>query len=251
MRTLLAIALGFALLFAVAAQAAQRGVSVTPVSTRDGQQVMLYEQSHALIIGISRYTNGWPSLYGVADDVPAVKRALESHGFTVETLIDPTKGEIDARMNSFIAKFGQKPGNRLLFYYAGHGHSLDNAYGGKMGYIVPRDAPNPNLDPVGFRTKAMSMETIEVYAKSIQSKHALFMFDSCFAGSIFNADRAIPDIIRAKTAEPVRMFITAGTAEQKVPDESIFRRQFEAALGGDADMDKDGYITGVELGNLP
>ena len=247
-RSVLGAALAVVLAGSVLAQS--RGVALVPVADRTGAQVLLYAESHALIIGVSRYTNGWPSLRGVREDIPAVKSSLEKHGFNVETIIDPTAVEIDARMKSFIAKYGQRPGNRLLFYYAGHGHSLENAYGGKMGYLVPRDAPNPNLDPVGFRTKAMSMEGIEVYAKTIQSKHALFIFDSCFAGSIFNADRAIPDIIQQKTAKPVRMFITAGTADQKVPDESIFRRQFEAALDGAADMDKDGYVTGVELGNF-
>jgi formylglycine-generating enzyme required for sulfatase activity len=47
----------------------------------------------------------------------------------------------------------------------------------------------------------------------------------------------------------VRQFITAGDADQVVPDESIFRRQLEAALrDGEADTNRDGYITGTELG---
>ena len=35
-----------------------------------------------------------------------------------------------------------------------------------------------------------------------------------------------------------------------MPDESIFRKQFVAALNGDGDMNSDGYVTGTELGEF-
>ena len=92
-----------------------------------------------------------------------------------------------------------------------------------MGYLVPKDAPNPNQDPMGFELSAISMQNIETYARNISSKHALFVFDSCFAGSIFNVTRAIPKAIELKTARPVRQFITSGSADQEVPDQSVFR----------------------------
>ena len=123
-------------------------------------------------------------------------------------------------------------------------------YGGQMGYLVGRDAPNPNVDRVGFRDHALSMQVIETYARNIESKHALFVFDACFAGSVFDATRAIPEVIAEKTGRPVRQFITSGTADQQVPDTSIFRRQFVVALKGEGDLDKDGYVTGAELGQF-
>ena len=70
--------------------------------------------------------------------------------------------------------------------------------------------------------KAISMKEIESYALQIESKHALFIFDSCFSGSLFNMSRSIPRIISEKTSKPVRQFITAGTSEQEVPDKSVF-----------------------------
>ena len=92
------------------------------------------------------------------------------------------------------------------------------------------------------------MQRIEEVAKSTSAKHVLFMFDSCFAGSIFLATRAAPSYIEVFTEEPVRQFITSGSADQEVPDISIFRRAFVDALEGSADFDKDGYLTGSELG---
>lgn len=91
------------------------------------------------------------------------------------------------------------------------------------------------------------MQRIEEYALQIQAKHALFLFDSCFSGSLFALSRAVPDIISYKTAQPVRQFITSGSANETVPDESIFRAQFMRALQGEADSDQDGYVTGTEL----
>ena len=238
------IAALFLALVPALAGAASRSIAVT---ARDGAPVMLYSASYALVIGISDYIH-WPKLPGVMTDVPAVKGALEAQGFHVTTLIDPDRAQIEETFRAFIRQHGQHPDNRLLFYFAGHGHSLKASYGDMMGYMVPRDAPDPHIDRAGFMDTAISMETVEVYAKRIQSKHALFVFDSCFSGTIFNSDRAIPDDIREKTSKPVRMFITAGTADQTVPDESVFRRQFVSGLDGEADRDKDGYVTGTELG---
>ena len=39
-------------------------------------------------------------------------------------------------------------GDTLIFYFAGHGHTVKN-YGEEMGYIIPTSSPNPNRDLVG------------------------------------------------------------------------------------------------------
>jgi hypothetical protein len=44
------------------------------------------------------------------------------------------------------------------------------------------------------------MQQMEVYARRIQSKHALFLFDSCFSGAFFHLSRGIPEHISDKTA---------------------------------------------------
>lgn len=213
--------------------------------------VTLYNQSYALLIGISDYIGDWPDLPGVKKDIYAVKSALEQHNFIVEMVENSTKQEMDRAISSFIARNGQANGNRLLFYFGGHGHTINTSYGDKLGYFVPADAPNPHLDEASFQSRAMEMAQIEIYAKRIQSKHALFVFDACFSGSLFTTTRAIPQIISYKTTEPIRQFITSGTENEQVPDKSIFREQFVSALTSDmADGNKDGYLTGSELGDF-
>lgn len=228
----------------------KKSVKMKPVSIRDseGNEVGLFSESHALVIGVSRYDNGWPQLPGVLNDIRMVREALENHGFNVVVVEDPDKKQLEDAIHQFIYTFGQKIDTRLVFYFAGHGYTMKLAYGGDMGYIVPRDAPDPKVDQLGFLEKAIDMQQFEVYSKRMQAKHALFLFDSCFSGSIFSTSRAIPENISYKTSLPVRQFITAGSANESVPDESIFRAQFITALEGEGDMDKDGYITGVELG---
>lgn len=219
------------------------------IKNKLGKDVYLYKESHALVIGASDYTNGWPSLPGVKEDIESVRSALEKKGFDVVTVTNPDAKMLGGAFDSFIGEYGGGENNRLLFYFAGHGYSVKPNYGGeKLGYIVPVDAPNPNGNLDEFRKLAMSMQRMEEYARRINSKHAIFFFDSCFSGSLFSLSRAIPEDIRYSTAKPVRQFITAGNENETVPDVSIFRRMFVTGLDGDADTDKDGYITGSEFG---
>jgi hypothetical protein len=230
-----------------ARQAEERGLAVR---AEDGKEVRLYERSYALVVGVSDYTGGWPKLPGVKDDIEEVARALELHGFLVTKVENPDSAQLDKSFKAFIDAYGLGVENRLLFYFAGHGHTVKQSYGDEMGYIVPADAPLPARDPHGFMSKAMDMQQMELYARRIQSKHALFLFDSCFSGALFALSRAVPESIGYKTARPVRQFITSGSADEQVPDRSVFRRQFVEALDGEADSNRDGYITGTELGEF-
>lgn len=234
----------------VTAGAATRGLKMFRVQDKTGAEVSLYKESHALVIGISDYTAGWPDLPGVEEDIIAVEQALSSFGFNVIVKKNLDRAGLNQAFSDFINVYGQDADNRLLFYFAGHGHTMKLAYGDDVGYIVPSDAPNPHRDTPGFLATALDMQMIDVYAKRIQSKHALFLFDSCFSGSIFSLSRAVPENISYKTGRPVRQFITSGSANEQVPDESIFRRQFIAALDGEADGNHDGYLTGAELGEF-
>lgn len=226
-----------------------RGLAVVPIRDRQQQPVGLYTGSYALVIGVSAYAP-WPALPGVRQDVAAVTDLFAAQGFHVQQVLDPNADELRRALETFINTHGQEADHRLLIYFAGHGHTLKPKYGGDMGYILPRDAPLPVQDEAGFRTRALSMQQVETYARLIQAKHALFLFDSCFSGAIFALTRAVPEYITANTVRPVRQFITSGQADELVPDVSIFRQQLVAGLQGEADEDRDGYVTGAELGQF-
>jgi uncharacterized caspase-like protein len=216
------------------------------IKDSDGQEIELYKKSYALVIGVSNYTNGWPKLLGVKKDIQQLIPVLKEHGFHIVLVEDPTHDQLVDAFNDFINLYGLELDNRLLFYYAGHGHTLRQSYGEEMGYIVPADTPKPK-QLSGFLAKAIDMRQIEVFAKQIQSKHALMLFDSCFSGSIFSLSRSVPTNISYKTSKPVRQFITSGSADEEVPDKSIFLQQLLTALKGKGDLNNDGYVTGTEL----
>lgn len=216
------------------------------------QAEALYEESRALLIGASNYQAGMAKLPGVKEDIKAVYDVLVKRGFKVEVVEDPDVDRLERAYREFINRYGLNPKNRLLFYFAGHGVTLRQSYGGEMGYILPIDAPPPSRDEAAFLRRAMDMQQIEVYARRIQAKHALFIFDSCFSGSLFALRGAgtVPPSINYKTLQPVRQFITSGGSDESVPDVSVFRRQLVLGLEGESDLNRDGYVTGSELGDF-
>jgi formylglycine-generating enzyme required for sulfatase activity len=215
----------------------------------EGTTTTLYQESHALLIGASNYTNGLKKLPGVEADIQAVQFALENNGFDVTVVMDPDNVSLTNAFNDFIARHGQLKENRLIFYFAGHGYTK-KIYDNEIGYLLPVNCPNPETDLAGFQQRAMPLGQIELLAQQIQSKHALFLFDACFSGTVYTQSRDIPGIIDYKTTQPVRQFITSGGADETVPDKSIFCQQLIAALNGEADLNKDKYITGTELGDF-
>lgn len=224
-----------------------RGINIV-VKSPEGNIVSYYKDSYALVVGVSDYNNGWPDLPNTINDAMKVKEILERHGFQVTLEMNPTHHELKQTIDNFIFNNGIFEDNRLLFYFAGHGYSMDMSYGGKLGYIVPSDAPLPQYNKASFMKKAISMQEFDNQARQIQAKHVLYIFDSCFSGSIFALSRSIPDAISENIKNPVRQFITAGTEHEEVSDKSIFTDQLVAALKGEGDIMQDGYITGSELG---
>jgi class 3 adenylate cyclase len=234
-----------------------------PFVDRVGEQLGGYRESHALVVGISSSMGGWPSLPGVKADVQAVTQALEQQDFHVVVVMDPDVAALEQAYRDFIGTYGLVPDNRLLFYYAGSAYTVKPTYARKqeedwIGYLVARDTPRPSIDPDGFHRRALSMERFASLAREIQARHALFVFDSCFSGAIaFALGRShrnppAPLEITPHITEPVRQFISAGTADQEVPDVSIFRRLFVEVLEGESEADQngDGVVTGSELGQF-
>lgn len=215
-----------------------------------GKKLSLYSEYHALVIGCSNYTMGWPVLAKPVDDARDVSNMLADMGWSVELLENPTSEGIRAKMNQMIAGPGKDKDSAIFIWFSGHGHTLPEADGLRLGFIVPVDAPNPDTDEIGFMDKAISMRQIETVAKRLQAKHVLMVFDSCFSGAIFQVVRAKPPLyIQDKTAKPVRMFITAGKENETVPDRSVFKEAFiQGVKHKFADINKDGYVTGEELG---
>jgi len=212
-----------------------------------GKTMGYYSGSYALLVGVSDYRRGWPDLKSIPGELKEVEAALRQNGFTVEIVINPDSTRLYDAYRNFINRYGYDKDNRLLFFFSGHGYSRMN---GKKGYLVPVDAPDPRKNEKDFLRKALTMSDVLTWSRKMESKHALFLFDSCFSGTIFKT-RALPKRpphISVYTSRPVRQFITAGSEGEEVPAKSVFTPSFVRALRGEGDLNGDKYVTGTELG---
>jgi caspase domain-containing protein len=223
------------------------------------REFQFYSKSVALLIGESNYSS-WNRLPSVPQEMVKFSAALEAHGFSVSRYNDLTSAEIRDLLICFFASSIDRPDMRVLVMFAGHG-ATRTVLDYPVGYIVPIDAPAATgADEVNhpeFLKKAIPLSEFALWATLIPAKHAVFIFDSCFSGSILDSrgnqdEKAKPSnyVFSDQVQLPLREFIASGTAGQTVPDPSTFLELLVKALLGnapEADSNHDGYITGSEL----
>jgi len=184
------------------------------------------------------------------DDLEAV---LLSSGFEVYRLRNPSGMELRSEVDRWIATVSKTPNSRALFYFAGHGLTDSN----QVGYIIPVDGKS--FFSPGFAKSAISASEVQDWTKRLKSKHSLFIFDSCMSGGLFltrgNPEVAsIPENLTATAYERINspgvMFLTAADETIKVPVQSSFLPVLIRGITGEADLVKDGYVTGSELGEF-
>ena len=87
----------------------------------------------ALVIGESKYANGWPALANPRNDARAMDDLLGDLGFEVDRVLDGDKAKLDKAVDDFIDE--AKDADVALVYYSGHGIEAGGA-----DYLVPVDA---------------------------------------------------------------------------------------------------------------
>jgi hypothetical protein len=208
-----------------------------------------YSGSYALVVGVSKYESpAWPALPRVLAEVHDLSAALKAQGFKVTELA----GQVDSRLlrdniEKFIADYGYQPKARIVMSFSAHGFTRRD---GRTGYIVPSDAPSPSDEEQAFLGKAIPMSQFNAWARQMEALHVLFVFDSCFSGSIFQSRSIAIDSrpLMRNLSQPVREFLTAGSANETVPAASVFTPTLIRALEGEADLNRDGLVTGTEIG---
>jgi len=158
--------------------------------------VELYSKSYALVIGNDGYGDGWARLGQARNDARKVAKALEARGFEVTLKTDLNSNDMERAFEDFFLDKGEDPDARLFVWYAGHGHTEDGE-----GYLIPVDGAAPG-NRKRFLSKALSLRRFGEFVWLAESKHVFTIFDSCFAGTIFNVARANdtpPQITRITT----------------------------------------------------
>jgi hypothetical protein len=214
---------------------------------------ILYKHSYALIISNTDYANDavWAKLPANTDtEADALKDALEKQGFGVIREHDIDGRDLYNTILGFLqtaASYVKKDNARSIVYFTGHGWT-DAAH--LEGFLVGVGAPDPNLDPVGFRREALSTDQILQLAKSSTATHTLFIFDACFSGAAFETKSlfAPPSILRINDIlKQGRQFLTSASEFEKSPATSQFTPFLIKGVSGDADLNHDGIVMASEL----
>ena len=186
------------------------------VKDASGNPLFSYRNSFALVIWAGDYSSPfWQKLNNLRSEAAQVETTLKRQGFQVTVIANPTAIELKNDIESFIQRYGFSPDNRLVIFFSGHGWTRNN----DLGYLVPVDAPDASTvaGDLDFAKRALSMEQILSWSKQMEAKHVLFIFDSCFSGTVFkvrSGSRA-PAYLERKMSLPVREFLTAGDANEQ------------------------------------
>jgi hypothetical protein len=205
----------------------------------------LYNNSSAFVITIGNYEH-WSKLQNLPLEAQNVVKELTLHRFIIKEEKDLSENDFRRAFDRFIDEHGLEEKDRIVVFFGGHGWSDKNS-----GFLVPADAPDPFVNKKAFLQKSIPMTQIVAWAREMRARHVLFVFDSCFSGSIFqsrNQDSSKAARLTDAVGQPVRQFITSGSKSEEVPAESVFTPIFVRGLQGQADYTKDGYVTGHELG---
>lgn len=137
-----------------------------------------FDRSQAIIIGINQYQNGISKLQTAVSDALALAELLgQNHGYDINLLLeaDASLEGLEKLLHKILPQTIRE-GDRLLFYFAGHGIAL-NGEDGPEGYLIPQDA---SLGAVGTY---LPMTTIQDALSQLPCRHFLGIFDCCFAGA--------------------------------------------------------------------
>ena len=138
-----------------------------------------FAHSHALVIGISAYTNDITPLHSAAADASRLAKILEQkHGYSVTLLTDAQANK--AGLKQALAALATQVGSqdRLLVYYAGHGQTDQSQDGDEALNLIPQDADRRNTE--SWLPYSEVIETLD----QLNCRHFLFILDCCFAGSV-------------------------------------------------------------------
>jgi hypothetical protein len=177
---------------------------------------MKFDRSVALLVNVSKYKH-LPVLQSTDKDAERMKNfLLESKEFDQVVLLtddDASFGVINYFMEDYFPQILRAAGkSRFLFYFSGHGQSIDNGDGSFRGYLrLVNNRPDAFSDSI-------RMDTVAHWAQenTIRATHSLFIIDSCVSGLVIPERKQVVSSIARNPLELARYsegsIITAGAA---------------------------------------
>jgi hypothetical protein len=210
-----------------------------------------YANSSALVVGINKYRHVGPLEIARADAEAIRDVLINEFAFpkkNVRILLD-AQATRDRIMDEFLENERLSPDDRLIFFFAGHGHTVDGSRGA-IGYLVPVDGD------LKSKSSLIRWDELTRNADIIPAKHIWFIMDACYSGLAMQRGispgerRFISDMLQRRS----RQVITAGKADESVADgggpeggNSIFTGHLLDGMRGAAAI--DGVMTASDIMN--
>jgi|GEM_PF-6989930 len=195
-----------------------------------------YRRSIALVIGIDEYIDtSFSFIPGTVDDADSFAQLLRDLEIPFEVIILLGKEAIRSNILSELHKLREvDPEDRILFYFAGHGFTVTDQYGHDAGYIVAHETI--------YNKEYTAVPLHEILGLRYHSpaKHIGFIFDSCFSGQALGLSRGTSIAQDKYLSRRAYQVITAGAADQVVPDLTSMTQLLIAGV-------KEGNITDTDL----
>jgi hypothetical protein len=208
-----------------------------------------YAKSHALVVGIDAYTKAGPLSFAV-NDARGVAQALLSLGFPSENIQILFDGDAtrDAIMSAYLQYADPTlvgPDDRLLVFFAGHGHTLSGRR--DTGFLIPVNGEPSDLSTL------IRWDELTRNGDLIAAKHVLFLMDACYGGLAVNRKPAPPGSMRLledMMQRYSRQVLASGKPDEPVadgggvrPGHSLFTAHLLNGLEGAA-ASPEGVLTG-------
>ena len=197
----------------------------------------------ALLIGVSEYGEGIPSLSAPLNDVAAMKRVLENEemgGFQdIKTLINPDPVAMQTKVQQIFADVHKD--DLVLLFFSGHGITDDN----NRLYFATKGTSKDFYKATSVPASFVQDISLECYAK-----RQVIVLDCCYSGAFAEGWQAksIGLNLERELGKEGRVVLTSSTAtqtsfQQEGEDLSLYTQYFvEGIETGAADKNSTGKI---------
>jgi sugar lactone lactonase YvrE len=220
------------------------------------REVCMYQQLHAVVIGVSRYADPQHDLAYARSDAAFVAEVLhDEFGFGILRALfdeDATRAGLLACFENELQTVGEDDG--VVIFFAGHGITARDQYGVDRGWLVPHDG-----DPAR-PVRNLSMNAVrEEWLPMVPAKHVFLIVDACYGGLALREVRAAPQRVTPDAAllaeltrkdRKIRQVLSAGGKDQRVLDGGLFGRSVFTGHLVQALREADPYQLADQVGAL-
>lgn len=260
MRFLISLALAAGLLLAqTPAKKTARDLKVEADPFPEGESQLLTRKvdiprSYAIVVGVGEYKNLPKDLHLAyserdAESLYSILISLEGGNFRSENVKKllgsrATLANLKKELEEWLPRVAQE-NDRVFIYFAGHGF----VHQGK-GYLALHDFDLNNIAGTGY-----PMETLaKTVGQKVKAKWKVLLTDSCHSGFVTSETRADNLNTLWQNLDKSMFSLTASRDEERSfesPDfgggHGVFTYYVVKGMEGEADDDRDGSVTAVEL----